>query len=76
MFHAYNDIYKEKNGGEFMKFQIEDKVDENIYYSNSSLLAGQNGYVDESCACGHIANMAPVCGTDGCLKVKELLSHY
>ena len=45
-----------------------------IFYSNSSLLTGQYDYsISDSCSNGHIANMAPICGNDGCLKVREHL---
>ena len=40
------------------------------YYSNSSLLGQQNKFLNKDCIYGHIANMAPICGTDGgCLQV-------
>ena len=42
-----------------------------VYYSNSSLLADQNKYLTKDCIYGHIANMAPICGADGCLKVHK-----
>ena len=40
-----------------------------VYYSNSSLLPQQNKVLTKDCICGHTANMAPICGTDGCLQV-------
>ena len=58
---------------DFSNVKFEDVVDYKLYYSNSSLLIGQHGRVSETCVSGHIANMAPVCGTDGCLKVRILL---
>ena len=42
------------------------------YYSNSSLLIQQDKWLTKDCIGGHIANLAPICGTGGCLQVKYM----
>ena len=72
IFHTFKGVCVKDKGKLAIVDDDDGEIDKNIiFYSNSSLYTGQYDYsTSDSCSNGHIANMAPICGNDGCLKVR------